>query len=100
MAKGYWLALVDVSDPESYKAYVAGIQDVFRKFGGRYVIRGGRSELMEGKLRSRLVTIEFADYATALACYKSPEYAEVKKLRQHCATADLVVVEGYDGAQP
>ena len=55
MAKGYWLALVDVSDPESYKAYVAGIQDVFRKFGGRYVVRGGRSEVMEGKLRSRLV---------------------------------------------
>jgi uncharacterized protein (DUF1330 family) len=46
MAKGYWLALVDVSDPESYKPYVAGIQDVFRKFGGRYVIRGGRNEVM------------------------------------------------------
>jgi uncharacterized protein (DUF1330 family) len=100
MAKGYWLALVDVSDPESYKAYVDGIQNVFHKFGGRYVVRGGRSELMEGKLRSRLVTVEFADYATALAAYKSPEYTEVKKLREHCATADLVVVEGYDGAQP
>jgi uncharacterized protein (DUF1330 family) len=100
MAKGYWLALVDVSDPESYKPYVAGIQDVFRKFGGRYVIRGGRNEVMEGKLRSRVITVEFADYATALAAYKSPEYDEVKKLRQHCATVDLVVVEGYDGAQP
>jgi uncharacterized protein (DUF1330 family) len=100
MAKGYWIALVDVSDAESYKAYVAGIQDVFRKFNGRYVVRGGRSEVMEGKLRSRVVTVEFADYATALAAYKSPEYTEVKKLRQHCAAADLVVVEGYDGAQP
>jgi uncharacterized protein (DUF1330 family) len=100
MAKGYWIALVDVSDPESYKPYVAGIQDVFRRFGGRYVVRGGRNEVMEGKLRSRLITVEFADYATALAAYKSPEYTEVKKLRQHCATADLVVVEGYDGAQP
>jgi uncharacterized protein (DUF1330 family) len=100
MARGYWVALVDVSAPESYKVYVAGIQDVFRKFGGRYVIRGGRSEVMEGKVRSRLITVEFADYATALACYRSPEYTEVKKLRQHCATADLVVVEGYDGDQP
>jgi uncharacterized protein (DUF1330 family) len=99
MAKGYWIALVNVSDVESYKAYVAGIQDVFHKFSGRYVIRGGRGEPMEGKLRSRVVTVEFADYATALACYKSAEYAEVKKLRQHCATVDLVVVEGYDGAQ-
>jgi uncharacterized protein (DUF1330 family) len=100
MAKGYWLALVDVSDPEGYKAYVAAIQDVLRKFGGRYGIRGGRSEIMEGKLRSRLVAIEFKDYETALACYRSPEYAAVKKLREHCAQADLVVVEGYDGAQP
>jgi uncharacterized protein (DUF1330 family) len=100
MAKGYWLALVDVSDPEGYKAYVAGIQEVFRKFGGRYTIRGGRSETMEGHLRSRLVAIEFKDYETALACYRSPEYAAVKKLREHCAQADLVVVEGYDGAQP
>src|SRR5208283_5541104 len=54
MAKGYWLALVDISDPEAYKAYVAAIQDVLRRFGGRYVIRAGRSETMEGELRSRL----------------------------------------------
>ncbi len=100
MAKGYWLALVDVSDFEPYKAYVAALQDVLRKFGGRYDIRGGRSETMEGKLRSRLVAIEFKDYETALACYRSSEYAAVKKLREHCAAADLVVVEGYDGAQP
>jgi uncharacterized protein (DUF1330 family) len=86
--------------PRRLQSHVAGIQDVFRKFGGRYVVRGGRSELMEGKMRSRLVTVEFPDYATALASYKSPEYAEVNKLRQHCATVDLVVVEGYDGAQP
>ncbi len=100
MAKGYWLASVDVSDPEGYKAYVAAIQDVLRKFGGRYVVRAGRSETMEGKTRSRLVTIEFTDYETALGCYRSPEYERVRKLRAHCAQADLVVVEGYDGAQP
>ena len=100
MAKGYWLALVDVSDPESYKAYAAAIQDVLRRFGGRYVIRAGRSETMEGKTRSRLVTIEFKDYETALGCYRSSEYGLVKKLREHCAQADLVVVEGYDGPQP
>jgi uncharacterized protein (DUF1330 family) len=100
MAKGYWLALVDVADPESYKAYVAAIQDVLRKFGGRYVIRAGRSETVEGKTRSRLVTIEFKDYETALGCYTSSEYTQVKKLREHCAQADFVVVEGYDGTQP
>jgi uncharacterized protein (DUF1330 family) len=100
MAKGYWLALVDVTDPEGYKAYVAAIQGVLRQFGGRYVVRAGRSETMEGKTRSRLVTIEFKDYETALGCYRSPEYGQVRKLREHCAQADLAVVEGYDGPQP
>jgi uncharacterized protein (DUF1330 family) len=100
MAKGYWLALVDVSDPEGYQAYAAAIQDVLRRFGGRYVIRAGRSETMEGELRQRLLAVEFKDYETALACYRSPEYGRVKKLREHCAQADLAVVEGYDGAQP
>jgi uncharacterized protein (DUF1330 family) len=83
MAKGYWLALVDVADTDGYKAYAAAIQDVLRKFGGRYVIRAGRSETMDGKTRSRLVTIEFKDYETALGCYRSPEYGRVKKLRCH-----------------
>ena len=100
MAKGYWLALVDVSDPEGYRAYVAAIQDVLRKFGGRYGIRAGRSETMEGKLRSRLVTIEFKDYETALACYNSPEYARLVALRSPHAESDLVIIEGYDGPQP
>ena len=99
MARGYWLALVDVSDPESYKAYVAGLQDVFRKFGGRYVIRGGRSETMEGKVRSRLVTVEFPDYATALACYRSPEYTAAKVLRQKASTGEIIIIEGYEGPQ-
>ena len=49
MAKGYWIALVDVSDPEGYKAYIAGNATAFRKFGGRFLVRGGKSERPEGK---------------------------------------------------
>jgi uncharacterized protein (DUF1330 family) len=94
------LAQVDVSDAEAYKAYAAAIQDVLRTFGGRYVVRAGRSETMEGKTRSRLVTIEFKDYETALGCYRSPDYGKVEKLRQLCAHADAVVDEGYSGLQP
>jgi uncharacterized protein (DUF1330 family) len=100
MAKGYWLAQVDVTDPEGYKEYAAANQVAFRNFGARFLVRAGRHETVEGRVRSRLVVIEFPDYAAALACYRSPEYGAVKKLREHCAQADLVVVEGYDGAQP
>jgi uncharacterized protein (DUF1330 family) len=55
---------------------------------------------MEGQARSRNVVIEFADYATALACYRSPEYQENIKRRLPHSTVDLIVIEGYDGPQP
>jgi uncharacterized protein (DUF1330 family) len=100
MAKGYWIAHVDISDPEGYKAYVAANAEPFKKYGAKFLVRGGKSECVEGKVRSRLIVLEFSDYATALACYRSPEYEKARKLRIGKSEADLVVIEGYDGAQP
>ena len=100
MAKGYWVAQVDVSDPEAYKAYVAANQAPFHEYGARFLVRAGQHQPVEGRCRSRLIVIEFPDYATALACYHSPEYQDAMKLRLPCAVADVAVVEGYDGAQP
>ena len=100
MAKGYWIARVDVSNEEGYKPYAAANPAIFKKFGGRFVIRAGKSELMEGNSRSRHVVIEFPDYAAALACFRSPEYQENVKVRLPHATVDLIVIEGYDGPQP
>ena len=100
MAKGYWIAHVDVSDPEAYKAYVAANAVAFSKYGGRFLVRGGKSEVFEGKLRARHVVIEFDSYEKALACYRSPEYAAALKLRQTVSVGDFVVIEGYDGPQP
>ena len=89
-----------MDDPEGYKAYVAANAAAFRKYGGRFLMRGGQSEQVEGQLRSRVVVIEFKDYATALQCYHSPEYAEAMALRTNTSRADIRVVEGYDGPQP
>ncbi len=100
MAKGYWIARVDVSNMEGYKPYTVAIQPIFKKYGARYVTRGGRSENVEGENRSRNVIIEFPDYDSALACYRSPEYQEAKKLRTSSSAGDIVIVEGYDGPQP
>ena len=98
MAKGYWVVAVDVHDGESYQAYVRTNAAAFSKYGARFLVRGGRNEVVEGRSRDRLVVIEFADYATALACYRSPEYAAALALRQPVSTADIVIVEGYDPA--
>ena len=100
MAKGYWIGRVDVHNEDGYKDYAANNPAIFKKFGGRYVIRGGKFEGVEGQSRSRNVVIEFADYATAMACYRSPEYQENIKRRTPHSIAELVVVEGYDGPQP
>jgi uncharacterized protein (DUF1330 family) len=54
----------------------------------------------EGSARSRNVVIEFPDYATALACYRSPEYQANIKVRLPHSTADIIIIEGYDGPQP
>ena len=100
MVKGYWVALADVTDPEGYKAYIAENAKAFRKYGGRFLARGGASERPEGITRSRIVVIEFPDYAAALECYRSPEYAKAMALRQGKSVMDLAIVEGYDGPQP
>jgi uncharacterized protein (DUF1330 family) len=99
MSKGYWVASVDVSDPEAYKQYITANRVAFRKYGAKYITRGGKSEVAEGNGRSRIVVIEFKDYATARECYDSPEYAEAIAIRKGCAAADIIIVEGYDGPQ-
>ncbi len=94
MPKGYWIAHNDVKDPEIYKQYLAKNAIAFEKYGGKFVVRGGKYETIQGNLRSRHVVVEFKDYETALACYHSPEYQEAAKIRLAASEGDLVIVEG------
>jgi uncharacterized protein (DUF1330 family) len=98
--KGYWIAHVDVNDPEAYKAYVAANAVPFKKYGARFIIRAGAARTVEGASRARHVVLEFPSYEAALACYRSPEYEHAKTLREGRAQADIIVLEGYDGPQP
>lgn len=101
MAKGYWIARIDVHDLEGYKRdYVAGHGEVFKKYGAKFLVRGGTHEAHEGPARSRNVVIEFKDYATALACYHSPEYQDLIKRRAPHSHGEIVIIEGYEGPQP
>ena len=97
MPKGYWIASVDVSDPEGYKEYVAANAMAFEKYGAKFLVRAGRFEVPEGIVRSRNVVLEFDNYETALACYRSPEYTAAKARREGRAEANLLIIEGYDG---
>ncbi|SRR5579871_1636785 len=100
MARGYWIGRIDVHNQEGFQLYGTANQAILKKFGARYVVRAGKFEAMEGQSRSRNFVIEFPDYETALACYRSVEYQENIKRRQPHSVIDLIIVEGYDGAQP
>ena len=94
MAKGYWIVRVSVRDTERYPDYLAAAKPAFEKFGARFLVRGGNYEAREGVARERNVVVEFKDYATAAACYHSPEYQAAKAIRNAHADADFIIIEG------
>ena len=100
LAKGYWIARVDVSDMEAYQQYVQANAVPFAEFNARFLVRGGEHEVPEGTARSRNVVIEFDSYQAALDCYHSPEYQSAKALRVDASDGDLVIIQGYDGNSP
>lgn len=94
MGKAYWIARVDVRDPEGYKGYVAAAKPAFERFGAKFLARGGLADPVEGPGRARNVIIEFASMEDARNCYNSPEYQHAKSIRQKFADGEIVLVEG------
>ena len=94
MAKGYWIARVDVRDSERYKDYVTTAKPAFERFGANFLARGGALTELEGKARARIVVIEFPSVQHAIDCYNSPEYQAAAKIRQEIADAEMMIVEG------
>lgn len=97
MPKGYWVAHVSVDDPAAYEGYRTANAMAFQKYGARFVVRGGPQEVREGQARPRTVVIEFPTIEAARACFDSPEYQAAKAIRDPVSTADLVIVEGWEG---
>lgn len=96
MPKGYWVARMTVTNPDGYPAYQAANAAAFKTFGAKFLVRGGAFEAVEGEARERHVIIEFESIEQARACYFSPEYQEAIKLRNLCATGDLMIIEGVE----
>ncbi|MCU1734717.1 MULTISPECIES: DUF1330 domain-containing protein [unclassified Pseudomonas] len=95
--KAYWIAHVDVTDPQQYQQYTQRAPAAFAAFGGKLLARGGRSEAMEGRATpQRSVVIEFESYDKAVACYRSAQYQEACGFRQGVAKAEVIIVEGYE----
>lgn len=97
MAKGYWIAHGRVDDVEAYEAYRAANAAPLAEHGGRFLVRGGARETVEGEAKPRTVVIEFPSYQAALDCYRSAGYRAAIELRRGISESDLVICEGYDG---
>ncbi len=100
MPKGYWVAHVNIDDPQAYERYKAAIARPFSAFGARFLVRGGSREMAEGTARARTVVIEFPSYQAALDCDRSADYQAARRLRDPISAGDIAIVEGYDGPQP
>ena len=86
---------IEVTDPVRYEDYKRLASASIAAHGGRYLVRGGRSEVLDGTWTPRrLVVLEFDSFEQAKAWRESPEYAEAKKVRESCARANMIVVEG------
>ena len=96
MAKGYIIAHVTVQDPEAYQEYIVKDTPILQGLGGRFIVRGGRAEVMEGETLQRHVIIEFPSYEEALTAYQDPEYQVVADIRRRTADSIIIVCEGTD----
>ena len=89
------IALVDVKDPSRYEGYRQMVLPTITAYGGRFIARGGRTEVLEGAWAARrVVIVEFPSLERATEWWSSPEYAEAKALRQATSEGTLIVVEG------
>jgi uncharacterized protein (DUF1330 family) len=91
----YVIADVDVTDPERYKDYTAHTPDSIARYGGRWVVRGGSTRVLEGDWDpGRLVVIEFPSVEAALGWFESDDYQELAAIRREASTARILVAEG------
>lgn len=91
----YVIVDIEITDPEGYQEYVKLAPATVAQYGGRYLARGGRTEVLEGDWQPRrLVILEFASVEQAKAWLNSPEYAPARALRHRYARSNMVVIEG------
>ena len=91
----YVIVQVDVNDPVRYEDYKSMVPPSIAKFGGRFLVRGGKTHTLEGGWApKRFVMVEFPSVEQAKAWWASPEYSEAKALRQATAESMMIVAEG------
>ena len=92
---GYVIFNIDVKKPNEYKEYVEKVTPIANKFGGKYIVRGGEAEVIEGTWTyPRTIIIKFPSYEKALEWYSSEEYKPIKKIRLDNSVSNGIIIKG------
>ena len=95
--KGYLIAQINVKNLDNYQEYLKNVTPIAKKYGGEYIVRAGKYEVMEGKWPyKRNVVIRFTTLEKAKEFYNSKEYEPIKKIRIDNAENNLIIIEGGD----
>ena len=92
--KGYVVGEIEITDPAIFADYGKQVPATIAQYGGKYLVRGGKAEALEGAQPKRVVVLEFPSFEQARKWYNSPEYAPLIALRQKGARGRLLLVEG------
>ncbi|MBP9191711.1 MAG: DUF1330 domain-containing protein [Ignavibacteria bacterium] len=92
----YIIIEIEIKDPETFEEYRKLATDTIALYGGKYIVRGGKTEVLEGDwIPKRIVILEFPSMDQAKKWRNSVEYAPAMKLRNMSADSDMILVEGY-----
>ena len=93
----YVVVDITVTDPEEYKTYIQRAPTAVETFGGKYLARGGKVEVLEGDWQpNRLVILEFESIERAKQWLNSPEYHPARQIRHKTAQTNMIVIETVD----
>jgi uncharacterized protein (DUF1330 family) len=93
----YFIVDVSIKDQDTYETYKTQVPPIVKEYGGRFLVRGGKTDTVEGDWRpSRLVVLQFADAAAARRFYDSKEYQAIIEFRHRAASTRMILVEGYE----
>ena len=92
---GYVIFNIDIKKPNEYKEYVEKVTPIANKFGGKYIVRGGEAEVIEGTWTyPRTIIIKFPSYEKALEWYSSEEYKPIRKIRLDNSVSNGIIIKG------
>ena len=92
---GYFIIQINITNPENYKDYIAQVTPIVKKFGGEYIVRGGKSENVEGNWSyERTVVLKFPSFDIAKKWHVSEEYKPIRKIREENSEGNAIIIEG------